>query len=133
MHMRSRQRGLGWFGLLFVLGVIAFTAIVVVKCLPIYLNQMKIASSINKVASDPSNGRAELHELRRDLQRFWDIEDINYLQPRDIKVKRTANGRFLSYEYEARERLFYNISIVIDFQDDVQLANVQSCRVAEGS
>ncbi|MFC4253673.1 MAG: DUF4845 domain-containing protein [Sinimarinibacterium flocculans] len=124
--MRSRQRGLGWFGLLFVLGVIAFTAIVVVKCLPIYLNQMKIASSINKVASDPSNGRAELHELRRDLQRFWDIEDINYLQPRDIKVKRTANGRFLSYEYEARERLFYNISIVIDFQDDVQLANVQS-------
>ena len=126
MHMRSRQRGLGWFGLLFVLGVIAFTAIVVVKCLPIYLNQMKIASSINKVASDPSNGRAELHELRRDLQRFWDIEDINYLQPRDIKVKRTANGRFLSYEYEARERLFYNISIVIDFQDDVPLANVQS-------
>ncbi len=126
MHMRSRQRGLGWFGLLFVLGVIAFTAIVVVKCLPIYLNQMKIASSINKVASDPDNGRAEIQELRRDLQRFWDIEDINYLQPRDIKVKRTANGRFLSYEYEARERLFYNISIVIDFQDDVQLANVQS-------
>lgn len=126
MHMRSRQRGLGWFGLLFVLGVIAFTAIVVVKCLPIYLNQMKVASSVSKVATDPENGRAELHELRRGLQRFWDIEDIKYLQPRDIKVKRTANGRFLSYEYEARERLFYNISIVIDFKDDVQLANVQS-------
>lgn len=126
MHMRSRQRGLGWFGLLFVLGVIAFTAIVVVKCLPIYLNQMKIASSVNKVASDPSNGRAELRNLRNDLQRYWDIESINYLTPRDIKVKRTANGRFLSYEYEARERLFYNISIVIDFQDDVPLANVQS-------
>lgn len=126
MHMRRRQRGLGWFGLLFVLAVIAFAAIVVVKCLPIYLNQMKVASSINKVATDPGNGRAELHELRRALQRYWDIEDIRYLQPRDIKVKRTASGRFLSYEYEARERLFYNISIVIDFRDDVQLANVQS-------
>lgn len=126
MHMRSRQRGLGWFGLLFVLGVIAFTAIVVVKCLPIYLNQMKVASSVSKVAADPENGRAELHDLRRGLQRFWDIEDIKYLEPRDIKVKRTASGRFLSYEYEARERLFYNISIVIDFKDDVQLANVQS-------
>jgi hypothetical protein len=106
--MRSHQRGLGWFGLLFVLGIVAFTAIVVVKCLPIYLNQMKIASSVSKVASD-----------------FWDIEDIKYLQPRDIKVKRTANGRFLSYEYEARERLFYNISIVIDFAEDVPLKNVQ--------
>jgi hypothetical protein len=126
MLTRSRQRGLGWFGLLFVLGVIAFTAIVVVKVLPIYLNQMKIASSVSKVATDPENGRSELHELRKSLQRFWDIEDINYLEPRDIKVKRTSSGRFLSYEYEARERLFYNISIVIDFHDDVALPNAQS-------
>jgi hypothetical protein len=123
--MRSHQRGLGWFGLLFVLGIVAFTAIVVVKCLPIYLNQMKIASSVSKVASDPESGRAEPQHLRTALQRFWDIEDIKYLQPRDIKVKRTANGRFLSYEYEARERLFYNISIVIDFAEDVPLRNVQ--------
>lgn len=126
MRMRSRQRGLGWFGLLFVFGVIALTAIVVVKCLPIYLNQMKVASSVSKVASDPSNARAEVGELRRDLQRYWDIEDIKYLQPRDIKVKRTQSGRFLSYEYEARESLFYNISIVIEFREDVPLANVQS-------
>jgi hypothetical protein len=125
MGMRSRQRGLGWFGLLFVLGVIALTAIVVVKCLPIYLNQMKIASSVNKVASDPGNGRAEPQQLRSALQRYWDIEDINYLEPRDIKIKRTSSGRFLSYEYEARERLFYNISIVIDFAEDVPLKNVQ--------
>lgn len=124
MRMRSRQRGLGWFGMLLVLGVIAFVAIVVVKCLPIYLNQMKIASSVSKVATDPGNARAEVGELRRDLQRFWDIEDITYLQPRDIKVKRTQTGRYLSYEYEARERLFYNISIVIEFADDVPLANV---------
>jgi hypothetical protein len=125
MRMRSHQRGLGWFGLLFVLGVIAFTAIVVVKCLPIYLNQMKVASSVNKVATDAGSGRAEPQQLRNALQRYWDIEDIKYLQPRDIKVKRTANGRFLSYEYEARERLFYNISIVIDFAEDVPLRNVQ--------
>ncbi len=125
MRMRSRQRGLGWFGLLFVLGVIALTAIIVVKCVPIYLNHMKIASSVSKVASDPENGRAEPQTLRTALQRYWDIESIDYLQPRDVKIKRTASGRFLSYEYEARERLFYNISIVIDFQDDVPLANIQ--------
>ncbi|MFP5304305.1 MAG: DUF4845 domain-containing protein [Gammaproteobacteria bacterium] len=126
MSMRSRQRGLGWFGLLFVLAVIALAAIVTVKCLPIYLNQMKVASSVNKVASDPENGKGEVGQIRNALQRYWDIEDINYLEPRDVKVKRTQSGRFLSYEYEARERLFYNISIVIEFSDDVPLYNVQS-------
>ncbi|SFF55273.1 protein of unknown function [Fontimonas thermophila] len=126
MHTRNRQRGLGWFGLLFVLAVVAFVAIVVVKCLPIYLNQMKIASSINKVAADPGNGQAEIGELRKDLQRYWDIEDIKYLEPRDVKIKRTQSGRFLSYEYEAREHLFYNISIVISFAGDVPLANLST-------
>jgi hypothetical protein len=126
MRMRSRQRGLGWFGLLFVLAVIAFAAIVTVKCLPIYLNQMKVASSVSKVASDPENGKGEIGQIRNALQRYWDIEDINYLEPRDVKIKRTQSGRFLSYEYEARERLFYNISIVIEFSDDVPLYNVQS-------
>ncbi|MEW6166551.1 MAG: DUF4845 domain-containing protein [Pseudomonadota bacterium] len=126
MRMRSRQRGLGWFGLLFVLAVIALAAIVTVKCLPIYLNQMKVASSVSKVASDPENGKGEIGQIRDALQRYWDIEDINYLEPRDVKIKRTQSGRFLSYEYEARERLFYNISIVIEFSDDVPLYNVQS-------
>lgn len=126
MRMRGRQRGLGLFGLLFVLGIIALTAILVMKCLPIYLNQMAIARSVNKIASDPENGRAEPGELRKSLQRFWDIEDIKYLMPADVKVKRTQNGRFLSYEYEAREHLFYNVSIVIEFAEDVPLANIQS-------
>jgi hypothetical protein len=125
MNLRSRQLGLGWFGMLFVLGAIAFVSIIVIKCLPIYLNQMKVASSVSKVATDPENAKAEVGNLRKDLQRYWDIEGINHLEPRDINVKRTQDGRFLSYEYEARESLFYNISIVMEFADDVPLANVQ--------
>ncbi len=125
MNLRSRQLGLGWFGMLFVLGTIAFVAIVVGKTGPLYLNQMKVASSVNKVAMDPENGKTEIGQLRKDLQRYWDIEDIKYLTPKEINVKRTESGRFLSYEYEAREHLFYNISIVVDFADDVQLPNTQ--------
>ncbi len=125
MNLRSRQLGLGWFGMLFVLGTIAFVSIIVVKCLPIYMNQMKIANAVNKVATGPENAKLEVGQLRRELQRYWDIEDIEHIEPREINVRRTAEGRFLSYEYEARESLFYNISIVMEFADDVPLANVQ--------
>ena len=47
MRLRSRQKGIGWFGLLFVLGVLGLFAVVGVKCLPIYLNQMKLAATLN--------------------------------------------------------------------------------------
>lgn len=123
MNLRSRQLGLGWFGLLFVLGTIAFVAILVIKVGPMYLNQMKVASSVYKVATDSENGTAEIGQLRKDLQRYWDIEDIKYLEPREINVKRTSDGRYLSYEYEATEHLFYNISVLLDFAGEVKLTN----------
>jgi hypothetical protein len=126
MRSYRRQKGIGWFGLLLVLAVFGLFAVVGVKCLPIYLNQMKLASTLNKVAGDPGNANADVAQLRNSMQRFWDIEDIIHLTPRDIKVKRSEQGRFLSYDYEARERLFYNIYIVIHFEDDVPLRNAQS-------
>ena len=122
----NHQKGLGWFGLLIVLGLIGFFATIAIKVLPIYLNQMKVTTSVNKVAADPQNGTADPREIRNDLQRFWDIDDVQYLPVSEVKVKRTQNGRFISYDYEARERLFYNIYIVIEFADDVPLSNVQS-------
>src|SRR3546814_5824111 len=127
MHSMHRQRGLGWFGLLFVLAVIGFVAIIVVKTLPIYLNQMKVASGVHATATDPENGKAEVYALRKELQRYWDINDVDYLTVSEIAVKRSDRGRFLSYDYEAREHLFYNIYIVIEFADDVPLPNVKSC------
>lgn len=121
MGMRSRQRGMGWFSVLFVLAVLGFFAVVGVKMLPLYLNQMKIASSVKKVATDPAYAGAEVGQLRSAMQRYWDIESIETLTPRDIKVKRTEHGRFLSYDYEVREHLFYNVHVVLHFQDDVAL------------
>lgn len=119
------QTGLGWFGLLFVLAIIGLAAIIVIKTLPLYLNQMKIATAVSKVAQDVDNAQAEASAIRNDLQRYWDIDDVEQLSVAEIKVKRTEAGRFISYDYEARADLFYNISIVVHFADDVPLANVQ--------
>ncbi len=124
MRLPKHQRGLGWFGLLLVLGIIGITAIVVVKCLPLYLNQMKLAKAVHQIADDPDLANSDPAALRNRMQRHWDIDDIILIEPKDIKVKRTDQGRFLSYDYEARTNLFYNIYVVIHFQDDVQMRNV---------
>ncbi|HEY0915302.1 MAG TPA: DUF4845 domain-containing protein [Solimonas sp.] len=127
MQLRHRQKGIGWFGLLFIFGVIAFVAIVGAKCFPIYMNQFKLQSTLNKVASGGDSGSDESGAgLRKELQRYWDIDDITRIKPKDIKIKRTGGGRFLSYDYEARERLFYNIYIVIHFEGEVQMSGASS-------
>lgn len=127
MQLRHRQKGLGWFGLLFVFALIGFTAIVVAKCFPIYMNQMKLVSALNKVSAEPDLGGSEGGEsIRKTLQKYWDIDDITRIEPKDIKIKRSDRGRFMVYDYEAKERLFYNIYIVIHFKDEVPLSNRSS-------
>lgn len=122
MQLRHRQKGLGWFGLLFIFGVIAFTAIVGLKCFPLYMNQFKLESAMNKVASKGlPNSEDGGKSIRDELENYWDIDDIKIVKPKDIKIKRTERGRFMMYDYEAREKLFYNIYIVIHFKGEVQM------------
>ncbi len=114
---RSRQYGAGLWGTLFILAVIAFVALLMVKVVPIYLNQMKVAAAVKEVAQDPNIGsHASPHVIYDILQRHWDIDDIEDIQPKDIAITRSNVGETLSYDYEARRHLFYNIYIVVDFE-----------------
>ncbi len=121
MRRPDKQQGLTAISMLLLLGLIALIAIVVIKTLPLYLNQMKVARLVNGIAEDPELSMADPTLIRDRMQRRWDIEDITIIQPRDIKIRRLATGRVLSYDYEARAHLFYNISIVLQFAEDKPL------------
>ncbi|TDU25866.1 uncharacterized protein DUF4845 [Panacagrimonas perspica] len=114
----KRQRGMGWFGLTFLFGTIAFFAIIVIKVGPLYLNQGNVIKVVKGVADSPDYANASPQEIRTTLERRWDIDYINQIDDKDVKIKRSANGRMLSYDYEARVNLFYNVFVVIHFKDD---------------
>ncbi len=121
----ARQRGMSFWSLLFVLGVFGFAILVAMKLIPIYLNQMKVTKVVRAVAQEMrgAGGEIDPNDLRRSLEKRWDIEDIDWLEYQDIKLTRVGNKRSLKYDYEARKNLFQNIFIVVDFQDDVLITN----------
>ncbi|MBI2383216.1 MAG: DUF4845 domain-containing protein [Gammaproteobacteria bacterium] len=121
MRLRRSQLGLGMWGWFYVAGTMGVIAMVGIKSVPIYTNQMAIQRAIQQVAGQGALASASAPEVRSALQRFWDIEDIAMLDTKEVKVKKTAAGRSLAYEYEARVHLFYNIDIVMTFADEVPM------------
>ncbi len=121
MQLPSRQRGLGLWGWIFVLGALGFIVMVTLQLIPIYLNEMAIEKVVKTTANDPGNGSLPPAELRKAMQTRWDVEGITSLDTKDIKIVKTGAGRALSYDYEARAPLFYNISIVVHFQNSFPL------------
>jgi hypothetical protein len=122
MTQRSRQRGLGLFGFIGVVGLVGFFALVTIKTIPLYLNEMKIKRSVNAVAMDPDNADKDNAYITERLQRRWDVEDAYMLEPRDVKIVKEKNGgKALKYDYDARVNLFYNIYLVVQFTGDYKM------------
>lgn len=117
MQLRHRQRGLGLWGWMFVLGVIGFAAMVGLKLTPIYLAELSIQRVVGNTAKDPGNSGLPLPELRKAMKTRWDVEGITTLRVEDVKLVKTGAGRALTYDYKAETELFYNISLVVHFQE----------------
>jgi hypothetical protein len=117
MQLRHRQRGLGLWGWIFVLGVIGFVALVTLSLIPLYLAELSIAKVVRQTAQDPGNGSLPLPELRKAMKTRWDVEGITTLSVNDVKLVKFGQGRALTYDYEARAPLFYNISLVVHFEN----------------
>lgn len=118
--MRSpyKQRGVGFFGLVMWLVVGAFGFIFFMKVMPVYLNEQKVKQAVKKVATSGVDERAQ---MIKDLDKFWTIDDIKYITPKDIVMRKTSDGsRIYSYEYEVQEPLFSNISILMTFKHEIK-------------
>ncbi|MGQ0586475.1 MAG: DUF4845 domain-containing protein [Gammaproteobacteria bacterium] len=116
MQLRNRQRGLGLWGWIFVLGVIGFTAMVTLTLVPFYLAEMSIQKVVKQTANDPANANAPIQVLRKNMQTRWDVEGITTLDPNEITLEKYGAGRALAYDYEARAELFANVSLVVRFE-----------------
>ena len=111
-----RQRG-GVYGTIFLVALFAGAALLGLKVIPIYLNQGKIETAVSNVAAAPQYAKASPYEIRRALEKRWDVDDVKYLELEDIKIDRTNLGnRALAYKYEVRQTLFLNWDLVLTFE-----------------
>jgi len=117
MQSQKRQRGLGLWGWLFVLGTIGFVALITLQLVPIYLAELSIQRVVKSTAQDPANSNAPIQTLRANMKTRWDVEGITTLSPNDVTLERFGAGRALVYDYEARAELFANISLVVHFAE----------------
>ncbi len=118
MNLPSQQRGLGLFGWIFVLGAVGGMGLLTLRLIPFFINEMAIQKVVSGTANDPSNSNLDATQLRWSLQKRWDVEGIETLTTKDVKIIKTSTGRALTYDYEARTGLFRNIFIVVHFTNE---------------
>lgn len=116
---------MGMVGIAWLLLSIAFVAICVIKVGPLYLNEMNVSRAVERVASDPEMANAEPAAIREALGKQWatDYIDEQQISYKDVRVKRTAEGRVLTYDYEGRVDMFYDIGVYVHFLREYPMRN----------
>lgn len=109
----KHQRGLSFWGFLFVALLLAFAFLLAAKVTPAVVEYFSIKKAITAIAAE-SQG-ATVADIRRAFQRRADVDDFTSIQAADLDVTKDAGEVVISAVYSKKIPLFMNVSLLIDF------------------
>jgi hypothetical protein len=115
-----RQRGMGFAGVLAMLIGIVFLAIIGMKVVPAYIEYFAIKKAVAAITSGGQLRNATVADVRKAFELRQAVDDFTAVGSKDLEITKDGNEVVVSFAYEKRIPLFYNISILIDFAGSSQ-------------
>lgn len=113
---RSRQRGLSFFGLIFI-GVLAVAAFAIGgQSIPILLEYQAVKKAAAKAARDGST----VADIRSLFDKAAQIDDISSISGKDLEITKRNDKIVVSFSYAREIALAGPAYLVYRFQETVQ-------------
>ncbi len=122
MTGRTGQRGMTFWGPLFVVGVIAFFTFLSFKLIPPYFQDLKVKSAMNSLARSPDAAHMTKAEIVKFLKRRFEIDDVENVDPAAITIEARGRTRAIRLRYEQVIPLMFNISALLEFEHISEVA-----------
>ena len=119
--MRKSQRGitvLGWMLLLIPIGIIGYAGI---RVAPIYLNYFRVVKVLEQTASEAKGETVNPVDVHHSLERRFNVEYVDTPDAKDIDVHREGEHWVAIAKYEEVAPLFGNLSLLMEFNKQVEL------------
>lgn len=121
MKSLQKQQGLTFISWLVILVVAGFFVMVGIKITPVYLEHFAVRKSVESLRDEPFISRKSLPQIRKMLMRRLDMNNIRNLGKDQIHIVRTGGITKINIKYEERKPIVANISLVMTFDDTVEL------------
>ncbi len=123
MKFIKRQRGLSFLGLIVLVGILGFAAVIGLKLIPIYMDSWKIDGVMNAVISEPGINQQSRQEIIESVLKRLDIDAVdavNYSNWKEsLSVTKRKNNTSINVSYRIQTPLLGNLSLVAEFDKTV--------------
>lgn len=116
-----QQHGMTVIGMLLLLVVIAFVALIAMKVVPMYVQYYTIKSTIESIRKEPQVAQMSAQEIQNAIQKRFDIGYVDNITARDLKIRNDPKGRVLDLVYQDERTLFYGLSVVLKVNEAIPL------------
>jgi hypothetical protein len=117
----KRQQGLTLLSIAFILALIAFFVLLILKIAPIYIDHSKVANALAALEQTTDIQTKSEHEVRNALDKRFNLNYVYDVTQDDIKVTKRGNYLKVQIEYETVVKIFGNLSVLAEFNDVIEL------------
>jgi len=119
--MRNHQHGMTFIGLLCILALAGVVVYAGIRLAPLYLNYMKVARTMESVATEVKGDNPDPATMRALLDRHFNIEDPTGVAVKDIEITRDDGGVQMHVAYDDAVPYVANVSLSVHFEKTVKV------------
>ncbi len=119
----NKQQGLTFISIVFILGLIAFFTLLVLKIAPIYINNSKVVNALAAVKNTTDLTTKTKQEIKSSLEKRFDMNYVDHVAPEDIKIVAQPGYVSVNVDYERVEKIFGNLSVLVEFHEGFEVGN----------
>jgi hypothetical protein len=119
--MQKHQHGMTFIGMLCILALAGVVIYAGVRLTPVYLNYMKIARTLESVASEVKGDNPDPAAIRNLIDRHFNIEDPSVVTVKDIEITKDESGVEMHVTYDDTVPYVANVSLSVHFDKTVKV------------
>lgn len=124
----KKQRGMGMLNLILVLVICAFIGKFAFTVVPMYSENYYITSGLKTlVASGQKLEEMSDTQIKAAMESYYTINNVRLEAARKLIIVRDANAVVVKIDYDTRDNLFYNIDVVLHFDNHLSSAHPTLC------
>lgn len=126
-HISQRQKGMTAIGIFLILGMLARFFTFGLTLFPLYNEYISVKSGMDSVINTAPAKRKTTKQIRRIFQRNVELNNVERFTDQSVKelvtIKKSKDGKkkFLNVKYQATNKLFKNIFVMMDVDETVEL------------
>lgn len=117
----GKQRGMTVIGMLLLIIVIAFVALIGMKVVPMYIQMFTVKSTIESIRKEPQLAQMSTTDIQNAIQKRFDIGYVENITAKDLKIRNERGSRVLDLVYQDERDLFYGLSVVLKVNETIPL------------